>query len=80
MSDSVVKGKPGRKPLSPEGEKRVTVSTSVEASVYAELEEIRWGNRINTMGEVVRQAIEQYVAAYKLGALAKPHTGGPAPE
>lgn len=69
MSENIVKGKPGRKPLSPEGEKRVTVSTSLAADIYAELEEIRWVNRINTMGEVVRQAVEQYVTAYKLGAV-----------
>ena len=63
MSDSAVKGKPGRKPLSVDGEKRVTVSTSLDATTYAALEELRWTNRINTMGEVVRKAVEAYVAA-----------------
>lgn len=66
MSETVTKGKPGRKPLGLEGEKRVTVSTSLDAETYAALEDIRWTQRINTMGEVVRKAVEQYVAAQTL--------------
>lgn len=71
MAETATKGKPGRKPLNP-GEKRQTVSTSLEASLYDALNEYRWSHRIETVGEVVRMAVKSFVEAAPAESPASP--------
>lgn len=44
--------------------KRVQVATTVDAETHAALTAIRWDRKIDKFSDVVREAVEEYVAKH----------------
>jgi hypothetical protein len=63
MSEATIT-KRGRKAANVETEKRVVVSASLTKETHEKLSELRWANRIDTIGELVRLAVDEYIAKH----------------